>query len=125
MKFTYFTVSIIIFSLASCSKKKEKSVSITNPISYSSICTDTMSISYAKTIQPILNTYCVKCHDAATAQNFTNYNGTLPFAKAGILEDCITGSNGEILMPPSYDAKLDSCSIKAVKKWIKEGCTNN
>jgi len=124
MKFTFIIVSIIFFS-ASCSKKKEQSLNSNNPILSSTICIDTISISYAKTIQPILNTYCVKCHDAASAQNFTNYSSTLPFAKAGILADCITGSNSEILMPPSYDATLDSCSIKAVKNWIKEGCSNN
>lgn len=124
MKYRYIFLLIFLFSWISCSKKKEKSV-ITNPKSSSSICEDTVAVSYTKTIQPILNVHCVKCHDAATAQNFTNYDGTFPFAKAGILEDCITGTNGEILMPPAYASNLDSCSIKAVKKWIKEGCSNN
>lgn len=124
MKYRYIFLLIFLFSWISCSKKKEKS-EIINPKSSSTICKDTVSISYAKTIQPILNTYCIKCHDAATSQNFTNYTGTLPFAKAGILEDCITGTNGEILMPPSYDSTLDSCSKKAIQIWVKEGFKNN
>lgn len=124
MKYLYYFLLIFLFSLTSCRKKKEESVIIT-PTASATICTDSVSISYAKTIQPILNVHCVKCHDASTAQNFTNYNGTLPFAKAGILEDCITGSNGEILIPPSYASTLDSCAKKAIHIWIKEGFKNN
>ncbi len=115
---------ILLLSL-SCTKKVASSLPISSTNSTIKTCSDTVAISYQKTIQPILNAYCVKCHDAATSQNFTNYTGTLPFAKAGILEDCITGSNGEILMPPSYDAKLDSCSKKAIQIWVKEGFKNN
>ena len=124
MKYRYIFLLIFLFSWISCSKKKEKSV-ITSPKSSSSICEDTVAISYAKTIQPILNVHCVKCHDAATAQNFTNYDGTLPFAKAGILEDCISGTNGEILMPPAYASTLDSCTKRAIHIWVKEGFKNN
>lgn len=117
-------LGIFLLSL-SCTKKVENSNTDINGSTIKSICSDTVAISYSKTVQPILNQHCIKCHDASTSQNFTNYNGTLPFAKAGILADCITGTNGELLMPPSNENKLDTCSIKIVNQWINEGCKNN
>jgi hypothetical protein len=119
----YLVIGIFLLSFA-CKKKVENSV-IPPTISNTIHCNDTSNISYSKTIQPILNTNCVRCHDASTSQNFTTFAGTKPFATSGILIDCITGSNGEILMPPINEPKLDSCTIKVIKKWIKEGCNNN
>ncbi len=117
-------LGIFLLSL-SCTKKVENSNPVINGSTIKSICSDTVAISYSKTIQPILNQHCIKCHDASTSQNFTNYNGTLPFAKAGILENCVTGTNGEILMPPTRSSTMDSCSIKQIHYWIKQGCKNN
>ena len=119
-------LTLIIFLLSlSCTKKVESSLPLTTTNSSSDKCYDTTDVSYQKTIQPILNTHCIKCHDASASQNFTTLAGTLPFAKAGILENCITGSNGEILMPPTSSSSMDTCSIKQIHYWIKQGCKNN
>ena len=125
MFFNHFIfIGIFLLSL-SCSKKVESSIPTSSTNSSINKCYDTVAISYQKNIQPILNTHCIKCHDASTAQNFTTFAGTLPFAKSGILENCITGTNGEILMPPKSSSTMDSCSIKQLHYWIKQGCKNN
>ncbi len=124
MKKLELILLIILLSL-SCTKKVESSIPTSSTNSKINKCSDTMDISYQKSIQPILNTHCIKCHDASSSQNFTTLVGTLPFAKAGILENCITGSNGEILMPPKSSSTIDSCSIKKLHYWIKQGCKNN
>ena len=88
-------------------------------------CVDTLSVSYVKQVQPILNANCVRCHDASTGQNFTTYETTKPFATSGVLVDCIKGNVNEILMPPKPNKTLDTCEIKLIQIWIKQGCKNN
>ena len=116
LHFAFLLLGMII----SC---KKKSVVVSPPTPSKTTCIDTVNISYSKQIQPILNANCVRCHDAATGQNFTSYKTTKPFAEAGILEGCITGKPDYLLMPPAD--KMDSCNIKAIQVWIRQGMKDN
>lgn len=114
-----FIVAILFLSIA-C--KKKTSVA-DNPSSSVVNCNDTVNVSYLKQVKPIINANCVRCHDASTSQNFTTYASTKPFAEFGTLEGCITGDPNYTLMPPGN--KMDSCSIRIIKQWIKQGYKNN
>ena len=118
----YLLLIAFLFIGFSCKKKSvvvDQSTSKNTSIS----CSDTINVSYSKQIQPILNTNCIRCHDAETGQNLTTYQTTLPFAKAGIIEGCITGKPDFILMPPAN--KMDSCTIKTIQAWIHQGMKDN
>lgn len=117
-----FLIIAFLFMGYSC-KKKSVIVDQSTTKNVTITCSDTINVSYSKQIQPILNTNCVRCHDAETGQNLTSYKTTLPFAKAGIIEGCITGKPDFILMPPAN--KMDSCTIKTVQAWIRQGMKDN
>jgi hypothetical protein len=119
------SISLIIgvFAILGSCKKTTITSQSTNVNQNSNSCSDTINVSYSKQIQPILNTNCVRCHDAETGQNLTTYQTTLPFAKAGIIEGCITGKPDFILMPPAN--KMDSCTIQTIQAWIRQGMKDN
>lgn len=114
----------IIFSICYSCKKKEETIPLVDK-TISDNCIDTMYVSYTKQIQPILNANCVRCHDAATGQNFTTYKTTKPFAEAGILQGCIDGDPNFILMPPSNSKKMNSCDINKIHAWVRQGMKDN
>jgi hypothetical protein len=96
---------------------------------------DTTSITYYKTIQPIIRAICYTCHgdssSIVTQQNGLNLEDTtslktyllLGFRGDNIygskLYHCILHAQFALSMPPSY--LLDSCSILKIKKWIDVG----
>lgn len=116
MKIQILLFAFLLLGMISC---KKKSVVVAPVTPTKTTCIDTVNISYSNQIQPILNANCVRCHDAATSQNFTSYKTTKPFAEAGILEGCITGKPDFLLMPPAQ--KMDSCDIKAIQAWVHQG----
>jgi len=114
------TIAGILLIALACKKKVTSDVT-NNPTSMN--CNDTVNVSYLKQVKPIINTNCVRCHDASTGQNLTTYTSTKPFAQYGTLEGCIKGDPNYTLMPPAN--KMDSCSIRIIQQWIKQGYKNN
>lgn len=91
-------------------------------------CTDTTTVmSYSQKVVPVLQQYCYSCHTG----NFPSGNqlmGTYATDKAmaqnGKLYGTINHSAGFSPMPKGM-AKMNSCQINTVKKWIDGGMLNN
>jgi hypothetical protein len=91
-------------------------------------CTDTTgTVSYSQNIVPLLQQYCYSCHSG----NFPSGNitmGTHTTDKTtglnGSLYGSINHSAGYSPMPQGT-AKMGSCEIAKIKKWIDTGMLNN
>jgi hypothetical protein len=107
-------------------------------------CGDIKDVSYSKDVQPILNEYCLDCHNSEAKLgnlNFENYealmssrylNRTQPLVIAGEpmqsrLYLVTHSSNPAIRMPPENQGygKLSESEITTIKVWIAEGGKNN
>ena len=80
---------------------------------------DTLKVSYEETIIPLLQDYCVACHNAGSAAagyDYSDYDKVLVSVADGSLLGTLQGETGYSPMPP--DLPLDLCSIKKVKAWI-------
>lgn len=87
---------------------------------------DTVNVSYSKTIQPVITTYCLGCHQAPSNSggvNLSTYSNVKTYVDNKRLYGSITYSNGYIGMP--QDNKLTDCQILVFKKWIDAGAKNN
>lgn len=88
---------------------------------------DTTNVTYAGTIQPILNQYCTSagCHDATGlggGYNMTSYEGAKLAAPRMI--GAITWQSGYSFMPKGLP-KLGDCEISKITKWVNMGAPNN
>lgn len=91
---------------------------------FSTSACDSINVTYALTIAPIIQTNCTSCHSGASPsgnlglQNFTE-------VVAGVnnknLYNRITSTASP--MPPA--GLMDECKIKQIKKWINAGLLNN
>ncbi len=112
-------ISLIVF-LQSCTYDKEMLVPATT-------CPDTVNVSFAGSIQPLLRANCFSCH--GNGSNLGNvsldtYDEVKALAASGRLLGSISHLAGFAPMPAGAD-KLDDCSINAVRIWIDEGTRNN
>ena len=91
-------------------------------------CTDTVvAVSYAQKVVPILQSSCYGCHAGASPsgnQLMGTYAADKAMAQNGKLMGTINHAAGFSPMPKSA-AKLNSCKIATIKKWIDAGMPNN
>lgn len=88
--------------------------------------TDTTKISYKTHLKPVLDTYCVGCHNSTSASanvKVDSYANLKVVADNGKLYGSIAQLPGFAAMPTS--GKLTDCQIKAFKLWIDQGKLNN
>jgi hypothetical protein len=91
---------------------------------------DTNNVSYAKHVQPIIQTNCYRCHDANNAVLFGNvhYLDSYDSLKAHIAEGMIIGNiehaPGFLAMPKGAK-KLNDCDIAKIKAWVNQDTLNN
>ncbi len=88
---------------------------------------DTTNVTFTATVQPILSANCYSCHSTAVAQSgvvLDTYAGVQKQAGNGNLIGVITHATGYPAMPQG-GAKLSSCNISKIKKWIADGAPNN
>jgi hypothetical protein len=127
MRYPYFILFAVQF-LSSCENKVSE---IQMPNKQDS--TDT--ISFSKTIRPIMETYCYgdqnqKCHVSGSNQgapgDFSNYIGVKSKIDKGVFESRVINPSGG--MPPNYSntpQKLTQSDLDDLKKWISQGALNN
>ncbi|MDZ7777112.1 MAG: c-type cytochrome domain-containing protein [Bacteroidales bacterium] len=87
---------------------------------------DTVNVSYAETIAPVFESFCVGCHDEATANGgvvIETYDQREMVASSGALHGVINGTDGYPQMPPSNT--LPGCEKAQIEKWISDGAPNN
>jgi len=126
----------ILFILAAClfytcKNDKFKLPVITNtakPVAVNN-CGSLALVSYSATVQPILNHNCVTCHNTFSGLKLSDYNHVLNLATNGQLAGSLNGDQSFLQMPltANMDSSLvmDSCSVKTILNWIKQGRLNN
>lgn len=83
-------------------------------------------ISYSNTVSKIIRDNCLPCHSAPGSGgiNLDSYTHTKSLA-LGELMNVVICTPGNIQMPPPPKKLLDSCQIKVLNLWIKQGCLFN
>ena len=115
------TVSFII---ASCSKSNE--ASLKNSSGGTDNC-DTVNMTFAADIVPILQANCYSCHGNGLSQNgvsLDSYDQVKTQADNGNLIHVINHAPGYPAMPQGAP-KLSDCTINKIKDWVDRGALNN
>ena len=88
---------------------------------------DTNSFTYAGAVKPLMDSKCVGCHapgNLGGGVDLSTYTTTRTVAVNGKLYGSINHSSGYSPMPKN-SAKLSSCEIRQVQRWIQAGALNN
>lgn len=87
---------------------------------------DSVNVSFANTLQPMLDLHCVSCHTTGntTGVFLNNYANVLISANNGSLYGSMNHESGFDAMPKNLP-KLGICELTIVKNWIAEGAQNN
>lgn len=91
---------------------------------------DTTGITFSKSILPLLQTNCYRCHSTAASAasggsiNLENYTSLKQLVTGGNFYGSITHDPRRSPMPKG-GVKLDTCSIAKIKIWIDKGALNN
>ena len=116
------TKFLLLFSLVSvgCYYDVEEEI-------YASVECDTLDMSYAQNIVPMMESDCYECHRASA--NFGNvtlegYEQILKYVQDGSLVGVIRHDGGYSPMPKT-GAKLLDCEIEKIEAWIADGALNN
>lgn len=88
---------------------------------------DTVNVTFAGSIMPIIETYCKGCHSGSQP------SGGIVLTGFETIKTAIDGGRfiGAVDQLPGYSAmpqggsKLSSCNIVQIKKWIYQGMPNN
>lgn len=91
-----------------------------------SVC-DTSLYTYSGKVKPLLDTWCVGCHNNFSkggGYDLSEYSKVLLAVNDGSLLGSIHHDAGFIAMPKNT-SKLTDCDIKAIEKWISRGARNN
>lgn len=91
-----------------------------------SVC-DTSLYTYSGRIKPLLDTWCVGCHNSNNkggGYDLSSYNKVIVAVADGSLLGTIKHESGYIAMPKNT-SKLTDCDVNAIEKWIAGGYLNN
>lgn len=84
------------------------------------------NVTYAATIQPLLQTNCVGCHSGSAPSGgvlLTTYANVKAQADNGKLVGAVSHATGYKAMPPG--GRLQNCAIEQIKVWVQAGALNN
>ena len=89
---------------------------------------DTTNVTFSGSVQPILQKYCVGCHNNANANGnppvmLDSYTNVIKVVNNGRLMGSLLGRQGYAKMPPS--GSLSQCDIEKIRIWINNGAPNN
>jgi hypothetical protein len=90
---------------------------------------DTTNVTYANTVVPLLQSYCLSCHANSVAASFggniklENYSDVKVQADNHKLLGSVAHENGYSPMPMGT-SKLDNCKIASIRIWINAGALN-
>lgn len=120
MKAVFYILLILISS--SCIWENEETL-----FPESELC-DTLDVSYASDVVPILVNNCYACHSNANAPSFASGLALEDHADVSAASPLVLGAikhaDGFVPMPKDAD-QLDSCSIGVVEAWINSGSPDN
>ena len=123
--FLFLFAVIALFSLSACYYDHED---ILYGAASNQPCVDTAgTVSYSQKVVPILQASCYSCHTGSFPsgnQLMGTYAADKAMGQNGKLYGTIAHSAGYSPMPKG-GAKLSTCQIAVVKKWIDQGMLNN
>ena len=88
---------------------------------------DSAAVSFSRTLQPLLNTYCTSCHGGDQPSGgiiLVGYAQVRKYADTGQLLGAISHQAGYSPMPKDGN-KLPATDIDLVRRWIEQGALNN
>jgi hypothetical protein len=88
---------------------------------------DSAAVGFSSTIFPILQDYCLGCHNSTRSDgnvNIESYDLIVNYAKNGTLLGTIRHDAFYPAMPPS-GSKISDCKVLQIEKWIAAGALNN
>jgi hypothetical protein len=88
---------------------------------------DTLNVTFAGTIFPIIQSSCLGCHSGATPSgqiSLANYQNIQAVAQNGKLYGAVNRSPGYQPMPRGGNS-LPSCQVDQIRIWIENGTPNN
>jgi hypothetical protein len=118
---TVFVLLVSSSFFTACSFDKEE---ILYPADSTATC-DTVGVSYASYIQPLVDNQCLICHSLSAASGgvvLEQHSDILPYAQNGKLVTAVE-YNSSIKMPQT--GKLPDCDIAKIRSWVRDGALNN
>jgi len=97
-----------------------------NTINCGTVC-DSTQFKYSTDVKPLINTYCLGCHSGGAPSggiNLSTYTGVQNVAISGRLVGAVSHTPGYSPMPKNA-AKLSTCQITQIRKWVQAGALNN
>ena len=116
----FLGVLISLLALSSCYNDNYQDL-------YPSAPCDTTSVTFTNDVWPVINAQCTGCHSGGTPSGnirLENYSDVVVIAKNGKLLGSIRFDSGFSPMPKG-GAKLSSCTIAKMEKWVHDGTPNN
>jgi hypothetical protein len=96
-------------------------------ILYPQTACDTTTVTYSSSVVPMLLSNCTSCHGGSAPSagiNLSAYAGVKAQADNGKLWGSISHAAGFSAMPKNA-AKMSTCNLAKIKKWIDAGAPNN
>lgn len=118
------TVFLSLIGMISCVNEVEEEIipsAGTDPVC------NTETVTFSGNVQPLIQGNCLPCHSASTLSggiNLEGYENIKNVAQSGKLVGVISHSPGFSPMPKGR-AKLATCDIESIKKWIADGTPQN
>ena len=117
---------LLVIMLSSCKYDNEEDL-YPQPITC-----DTTNVTFAGTVKPIIDQYCLSCHNGTSPsagiilETYSEIaaSAAIPVGTFGSLMGVIKHSEGNSPMPQNGD-KLSDCKIRQIQKWINDGTPNN
>jgi hypothetical protein len=88
---------------------------------------DTLNVTYSGTILPLLQSFCIGCHNSVSAGGnimLNSYAGAQTVALNGKLFGSVNHDAGFYAMPKNSN-KLPQCKIDEIRIWVNNGAPNN
>lgn len=88
---------------------------------------DTLNVSYAATLKPVIETHCKGCHSGANPSggiDLSTYDGVKVVALDGRLYGAVSWAPSFKPMPQGGN-KLPDCTVSKFKSWIDAGAPEN
>ena len=124
MKNIIFSVLLILFVFfSSCYYDNEEAL-----YPFLNTSCDTVNVTYAGTIVPILSNNCLSCHSNNTAATFGNNIRLEDHIDVKTNASAVSGSirhTGNYSPMPKNGNKLKNCLIQQFDIWIRNGMLNN
>jgi hypothetical protein len=96
---------------------------------------DTIGTIHFTSVNAVLHTYCLGCHNKNAQQggvNLEGYDNVYPWATDFSVNPLVPKLQGVIRrlpgfkpMPKPPDLALDTCSIRKIEMWIEQGALDN